>query len=229
MLSRFESGPNGVVFHCSRGVTPPRRGRHAALFGGLALGVVLAGCSSDRAFRKDTTFLKYDENNELEKYMLFEDGMVYRYRTTTGTGDRGVMTIQVRLEGQGRVNLQVGGRTERLRIEDGGIRYVDGGYFLKAPLTEDNSWDGRFGVVKVAAIGQEVNVPFGHFTGCIRTEEHTRGAAGAARTITSFFCPSVGLVSFEVQGEGQVHELAALEHYGPRIDPMVNDVVTKTE
>jgi hypothetical protein len=49
---------------------------------------------------------------------------------------------------------------------------------------------------------------------------------GAARTITSVFCPKVGLVSFEIQGDGKVRELAALEHYGPRIDPMVNDVVT---
>ena len=69
-------------------------------------------------------------------------------------------------------------------------------------------------------------MPFGHFTGCIRTEEHSRGAVGAARTITSVFCPKVGLVSFEIQGDGKVRELAALEHYGPRIDPMVNDVVT---
>lgn len=228
MFYRFESGPNGVALPCrGRLVTP--RARRGPLFSCLVLGVALAGCSSSRSSQKDTTYLNYDENNELERYMLFEDGMVYRYRTTTGKGDHGMMTIQVRLGGQGRVDLQVGGRTERLRIEDGGIRYVDGGYFLKAPLTEDNSWDGRFGVVKVAAIGQEVNVPFGHFTGCIRTEEHSRGAAGAARTITSFFCPSVGLVSFEVQGEGQVHEVAALEHYGPRIDPMVNDVAKVTE
>jgi hypothetical protein len=195
----------------------------------LTSSVVLSGCGSNRAAQKDTTYLTVDENNELEKYMLFEDGMVYRYRTTTGAGERGVMTIQVKLEGRGRVDLRVGGRTERLRIEAGGIRYVDGGYFLKAPLTADNSWDGRFGVVKVAAIDQEVSVPFGHFTGCVRTEEHSRGAVGSVRTITSIFCPSVGLVSFEVQGEGQVREVAALEHYGPRIDPMVNDVVTVTE
>jgi hypothetical protein len=215
----------------------------AALFGRLGLGAhqtlavssvvligaCLAGCGSSQSSRKDTTYLSYDENNELERYMLFEDGMVYRYRTTTAAGERGMMTIQVRLGGQGRVDLQVGGHTERLRIESGGIRYVDGGYFLKAPLVEDNSWDGRFGVVKITAIGQEASVPFGHFTGCIRTEEHSRGAMGAARTITSVFCPRVGLVSFEVQGEGKVREAAALEHYGPRIDPMINDVVTAKE
>lgn len=194
----------------------------------VALACVV-GCGGSAGSQKDTTYLSYDQNNELEDYMLFEDGMVYRYRTTTGAGDRGIMTIQVRLGGQGRVDLQVGGRTERLRVEHGGIRYVDGGYFLKAPLVEDNSWDGRFGVVKITGIGQEANVPFGHFTGCIRTEEHSRGSAAAARTITSLFCPKVGLVSFEVQGEGKVRELAALEHYGPRIDPMVNDVVTASE
>jgi hypothetical protein len=193
------------------------------------LGVVLSGCGSEQGRQKDTTYLEHDQNNELERYMLFEDGMVYRYRTTTAAGERGIMTIQVKLGGQGRVDLQVGGHMERLRIESGGIRYVDGGYFLKAPLVEDNSWDGRFGVVKIAATDQEANVPFGHFKGCIRTEEHSRGAVGAVRTITSIFCPEVGLVSFEVQGEGKVHELAALEHYGPRIDPMIDDVVTVTE
>lgn len=194
----------------------------------VALGCVV-GCGGSAGSQKDTTYLSYDQGSELEDYMLFEDGMVYRYRTTTSAGDRGIMTIQVKLGGQGRVDLQVGGRLERLRVEHGGIRYVDGGYFLKAPLTEDNSWDGRFGVVKITGIGQEASVPFGHFTGCIRTEEHSRGSAGAARTVTSLFCPKVGLVSFEVQGEGKVRELAALEHYGPRIDPMINDVVTVTE
>jgi hypothetical protein len=208
-----------------------RVGAHRALFASsvVFLGAAVAGCGGSQGRQKDTTYLAYDQHSELEDYMLFEDGMVYRYRTTSGTGDRGIMTIQVKLGGQGRVDLQVGGRLERLRVEQGGIRYVDGGYFLKAPLTEDNSWDGRFGVVKITGVGQEANVPFGHFTNCIRTEEHSRGAAGASRTVTSLFCPKVGLVSFEVQGEGKARELAALEHYGPRIDPMVNDVVLRSE
>ncbi len=65
---------------------------------------------------------------------------------------------------------------------------------------------------------QEVTVPAGHFTGCLKTEEHDRTQTGTV--MTSIFCPEVGMVSLDVHSKAST-ETATLTNFGPRVDPLV--------
>jgi hypothetical protein len=107
-------------------------------------------------------------------------------------------------------------------VDGQGIRFVDGGYLLKPPLSESSSWEGRFGIVRVTAMDEEVTVPAGQFAGCARTQEKGSGAR-ASWHVTSTYCPQVGLVTLDLQREEGTRELAVLRTFGPRFDPMVND------
>src|ERR1051325_7373105 len=132
----------------------------------LAAATGLSGCGSSATRPTDTVYLEEDEPSEAQRFMPLEEGTVYAYDTKNGKGERGVMTIQVRRAKQGEIDLVVGGRTEHLAAHADGIRYASGGYFLKSPLSADNVWEGRFGVVRVAGTGESVKVPAGPFNGC---------------------------------------------------------------
>jgi hypothetical protein len=127
----------------------------------------------------------------------------------------------------------MGSRTERLQIEPDGIAQVEGGYLLKLPFSVGSTWKSKSGTVRVVAVDEEVTVPAGHFTGCMRTVEESR-VGGAVRTVTSVFCSHVGLVSLEAEGgSDELHgrETALLKAFGPRVDltSTSTDVTTTTE
>jgi hypothetical protein len=138
------------------------------------------------------------------------------------------MSIQVMHTRRGIVDVQFGGKLEHLRVDGTGIRFVDGGYLLKPPLTSSSSWEGRFGIVQVDSVDEEVAVPAGKFNGCARTHEKGSGIR-AAWSVTSIYCPDVGLVSLEMVRENGAKEYALLRSYGPRVDPLVSDVPAPAE
>jgi hypothetical protein len=127
----------------------------------------------------------------------------------------------------GLVEMTIAGRNESMRAGSDGVHYLDGGYLLKAPLTLDNSWEGRYGFVRITATDAEANVPAGHFVGCLKTEER-EVSTRTPRTITSVYCPHVGLVSMTIEAKGGA-ESAVLKSVGPRIDPMASEVLAKAE
>lgn len=190
--------------------------------GAIALAALLMGCGSAPVRAADTDYLEEGESSGVDRYMPLHDGLVYQYDTTTSRGEKGAMSIQVMHTRRGIVDVQFGGRLEHLRVDGRGIRFVDGGFLLKPPLTESSSWEGRFGIVKVTSLDEEVTVPAGRFTGCARTQEKGNGIR-AAWHITSIYCPEVGLVSLDLLREEGTRELAVLRAYGPRVDPMVNE------
>jgi hypothetical protein len=189
----------------------------ASLFS-LAL---LSACGSRSVRQPDTEYLDEGETSGVDRYMPLEDGLVYRYDTKSSRGEMGTMNIQVGHTRRGIVDVQFGGRLEHLRVDTTGIRFVDGGYLLKPPLNTKASWEGRFGIVKVASLDEAIDVPAGTFRGCAMTKE--QGLGRAAWQVTSIYCPHVGLVSLDLTREGGAHEVALLHNYGPRVDPLVDE------
>lgn len=158
--------------------------------------------------------------SEALRFMPLEDDTVYAYDTSSDSGERGVLMMQVSRPRKDRVDLRIGSRTERLQMDGEGISYVDGGFLLKVPLSRGAEWRSRSGSVRVVETEIPAHVPAGDFQSCIRTVEEIREAE-RAKVITSIYCPHVGLVSIDVVGDtdnGRGHELAVLRSFGPRVE-----------
>ncbi len=185
----------------------------------VALTATLA-CGGSQRRAEDTIYLSAEDANECARFMPLEEGTVYRYDTREkGSAEPGVMTIEVQDSRRGQVTMHFGGRTIHLRSTRDGIAVAEGGYLLKSPLVKDASWDGSLGTVRVASLDDTVEVPAGKFTGCIRTVEQER-VFGGVRTITSQFCPHVGLAAMDVTAKDE-HQTAVLRSHAPRIDPLI--------
>jgi hypothetical protein len=170
--------------------------------------------------------------SEALRYMPLEHDTVFTYDTQSeGRAEHGLLIVQVSRPREGRADLRMGNKTERLQIELDGIAHVEGGYLLKAPFTVGSTWKSKSGTVRVVAVDQEIDVPAGHFTGCMRTVEESR-VAGVSRSVTSVYCAHVGLVTLEATGgseEGPSRETAILKSFGPRVNLTSTDVTTTTQ
>lgn len=186
----------------------------------FALGAFAIACGAAPGLPADTVRLHQSEHSEVDRFLPLHDGVVFVYDTRASSGQPGIMTIQVENTDATHVELAFGGRRESLVISPAGARYADGGYMLKAPLTLDNSWDGRYGVARVVAKDVALVVPAGRFERCIRVEENNRNQTSTITT--SVYCPQVGLVLLDVKSKA-AHETAALRHFGPRVDPLVGE------
>jgi hypothetical protein len=157
--------------------------------------------------------------SDVERYLPLRAETVLAYDTfQENTGERGVLMMSVRRPRLGTVELDVGGRVQRLALESDGVRLVTGGWLLKAPLTPGARFKGQFGEVEVTSVTASVQVPAGKFTGCVQTVEQS---ATAQRKVTTVFCPDVGITLLEVEGtlgEDYAHERAELRSHGPRVD-----------
>jgi hypothetical protein len=191
--------------------------------------VALAACAGAPPAGTSISAKGGDFQTELERYLPLEDGTVYSYDTASeDRSDKGVLIVQISRPRKGRADLRMGGRTERLELRPDGIAYLEGGYLLKGPLSAATTWRSKTGTVRVANLDEKVTVPAGEFNGCLRTVEETR-EPGVERTVTSVFCPHVGLVSLAVDGasdEGHQRETAVLKSFGPRVDLSAEDVTT---
>ncbi len=148
------------------------------------------------------------------------DGTVLSYETESDRTGRGLIVLQVRRPRPDLVELDDGGHVERLTVDDAGLRYATGGYWLKAPLRVGACWDGRAGQVCITSVSEAVQVPAGDFTGCVATLELLESGPDGSRTRT-VFCPGVGMALLEVEGwagEAPMRERAVLRYAGPRID-----------
>jgi hypothetical protein len=168
---------------------------------------------------------------EVERYLPLQDGTVFSYDTHSEANNAsGVLIVQISRPRQGRVDLRMGSRTERLQLDAYGVAYVEGGYLLRPPFATGSNWKGRSGTVRVANADESIAVPAGKFDGCLRTVEESQ-ETGLSRTVTSVYCPHVGLVSVDVEGEtGEQHdrETAVLRSFGPRVDIAPSDVTTSS-
>jgi hypothetical protein len=192
----------------------------------------IAGCAKALPPVAPVQTAESDATPVIEQYLPLEDGTVFSYDTQSEQRNaRGVLIVQVSRPRTGRVDLRMGSKTERLQFVPDGIAYVEGGYLLKAPITKGTNWRGRTGMVRIESTDEAANVPAGKFQGCVRTVEEARDA-GFARTVSSVYCPHVGLVMVDVDGttpDGHDRETAVLRSFGPRVDLTTHNVTTTTD
>lgn len=154
-------------------------------------------------------------------YLPLVHDTVLTYDThVESTGERGLLMMQVRRPRDGRVDLTVGGKVQRLEIGDDAVRYVGGGTVLRRPLEIGTTWRGNLGVVRITRTDVDLSTPAGDFAGCIETrEEVLRGSTG--QRVTTVFCPDVGIAQLvmEVTSPTDVEaETATLRSYEKRVD-----------
>jgi hypothetical protein len=154
----------------------------------------------------------------LERYLPLQTDTVFSYETEReSSGERGLLVLRVNRPRPDMAEL-IGPKTERLDFRVDAIDYASGGTLLKAPLAVGATWRGRVGTVRVASTDKAISVPAGKFAGCIETVEQ---APAAGATITTVFCPEVGIVSIDAQGsiDGEIdRETARLRYFGPAVD-----------
>ncbi len=188
-----------------------------------------ASCATHSALpSKAPKLTEAEVETDVTKYLPLEDGTVFSYDTRSSEGTTGILIVQISRPRPGRVDLRTGARTERLLLDPVGIAYEEGGYLLKPPFTLGSSWPGRAGRVHVAAVDESESVPAGRFEGCVRTIEETQDTT-STKSVTSVYCPHVGLVSIDVVGattDGQERETAVLKSFGPRVDVTGGSVTT---
>jgi hypothetical protein len=153
----------------------------------------------------------------VSEWLPFADDSVLEFDTSVeGTQERGRLVMQVHRPRGNLVELNVAGKVRRLELKPDGVAIATGGWLLKQPFTVGSSYQGLSGRVTVVSVDRTVDVPAGHFTGCIETEEST------ATTVTrTDYCRAAGITRLVVEGEinGELRrEIAELRFHGPRID-----------
>jgi hypothetical protein len=153
----------------------------------------------------------------ISEWLPLENNSVLEFDTSVeGTSEKGRLVMQVRRPHGNRVELDVAGKVRRLEVNSGGVAIATGGWLLKQPFTVGASFQGLSGRVTVVSVDRAVQVPAGHFTNCIETEERT------ATTVTrTDYCRGVGITRLVIEGQvnGELRrEVADLRFHGPRID-----------
>lgn len=166
---------------------------------------------------------------EAARWFPVEDDVVLAFDTEDRVaGTRGVMMLRVRRVGGGRVELAGPKRTERLQLSSAGIlREAEGTYLLRLPITEGATWPaGPNASMSLARTRLSIKVKAGEFDGCVETVERRVGAVSG--TLTTTFCPNVGIVRIETKGEAaargkeaaptEIHEIVELRSFQKAVD-----------
>jgi|GEM_PF-1721742 len=182
----------------------------------IILGLCGVGCSASgrTASPQSPTKLTPLYASEL---LPLENNTVLEFDTAIeGNGEKGRLVMQVRRPHDNRIELDVAGKIRRLEAKAEGVSIATGGWLLKQPITVGATFQGLSGRVTVVGIDRTLDVPAGHFTKCVETEEVT--SATVTRTV---FCPGVGITKLVIEGNlnGEPRrETAELRFRGPRID-----------
>lgn len=155
----------------------------------------------------------------LERYFPLVDGMIYHYVTENEMGEAGLLITRAgrTSERGGQLHFPTGSRRFEY-VPDGVTVLVDGAptYVLKQPLAVGTTWRGEHGgTTRVLSIAASVEVPQGHFDGCVQTLEERLGDHPVKYATT--FCPGVGVVMLEA-ASGASLERASLKSYAAPID-----------
>ena len=155
----------------------------------------------------------------LERYFPLVDGMIYHYVTENEMGEVGLLIARAgRTSERGGQLLFPTGSKRFEYVADGVTVLVDGAptYVLKQPLAVGATWRGEHGgTTRVLSIAASVDVPSGHFDGCVQTLEERLGDRPVKYATT--FCSGVGVVMLEA-ASGASLERAALKSYASPLD-----------
>jgi hypothetical protein len=153
----------------------------------------------------------------VERFLPLRDGFVLSYWVwTIASPEREQVIFRVERHSPERASLHTGDRVQRLELEQNGVRLLQGGYLLAAPLSLGAEWTGPVGRVRVTALDVSVDVDAGRFVGCLETTE-VGGSASDAREITTRYCPDVGITEMRVEA-GDREQRFELRSYGPSVD-----------
>ncbi len=199
--------------------------RRLALFLGLMPTLGACGASTSGAGTQSPTGPRnFDEITVLERWMPLKDGSIYSYETRHSVAgaapEVGVLTLSVRRDDATHVRLEGGTTTRHLTLTPQAIADAGGGSLLELPLELGHSWTGLSGPVKVTAVGVSVDVPAGHFDGCLQTEELASDGTHE-RSVLTTWCPGVGMAQFLMRLTGDSGEdrlQAELRYHGPKLD-----------
>jgi len=154
----------------------------------------------------------------VHRYLPLEDKTVFSYETSTESGERGLLILEVRRPRTEHAELVVAGRARRLTVNAHDIAHVTGGFLLKEPLVAGATFKGDFGKVTITNVARSVTLPAGSYSGCLETLEEAVTTEGEKRT-TTVFCPGVGIALRETEAEQEglrASERIALKSFGPR-------------
>jgi len=184
---------------------------------GLAL-ALLSACGSSGNAEPPKSKPAPPPVSNVEKFCPLVADTVFAFETfSENTGEKGVLMMSVDRPTSKTAVLTVGGKAQRLELDANGIRLATGGWLLKGPLTAGARFRGQFGEVLVRSITHSLDVPAGHFTGCVETVEESKTVQ---KRVTTVFCPDVGIVMLEAEGQlGKDYgrERASLRSHGPRV------------
>jgi hypothetical protein len=169
----------------------------------------LASSGSGEATHKDIA-----SGSALERFFPLVDGMIYQYVTENELGEPGLLIARVARSEEKSGELRFPTGVKRFSFAPEGVFVEAAGgpvYLLKAPLVAGSSFRGEHGgLTRIQSTSAAVDVPAGHFDGCIQTLEERSGDRPVRYATT--FCPAVGVVLLEV-ASGASLERAALKSY----------------
>ncbi len=161
----------------------------------------------------------FSSGTPLERFFPLIDGMIYHYLTENEMGEPGLLIARAgRTSNSGGQLLFPTGSRRFEYAADGITVTVDGSpaYVLKQPLAIGATWRGEHGgTTRVLSTTATVDVPQGHYDGCVQTLEE-RGGDRPVKYATTF-CPAVGVVLLEA-ASGASLERASLKSYAAPIE-----------
>jgi hypothetical protein len=160
-----------------------------------------------------------DTRSQVERLFPLLDGYIYTYQNSGQSAGVDMFMIRVRRTSSTTAQLVTGSNVRMLTISADHVRRDGGGFVLRAPLQKGASWQGDKGIVRVVDTGVQVKVPAGSYLGCVQVVEEVGGDARG--TITTFFCPEVGIARMRVQqwqGAEELTQTTELRSFGPPMD-----------
>lgn len=156
-------------------------------------------------------------STSVSEWLPLQNNTVLEFSTSVeGTGEQGRLMMQVRRPRANHIELGVAGRIRRLDVLPEGVSIATGGWLLRLPLRVGTSFQGLNGHVTIVNTDRTVDVPAGHFTNCLETEEKT----ATTKTLTDF-CRGTGITRLVIEGQlngDPRREIAELRFTGPLID-----------
>ncbi|MDQ3032670.1 MAG: hypothetical protein M3Y87_09655 [Myxococcota bacterium] len=171
------------------------------LFGTLLLLAAIAGCGGGQA---RPAGLDPDRLDPRALYPMRED-YVWSYNVDTGTGmNTFAVSRVVSVEGD-RYVITNGGEEIIYELREGGIfRPPTGTWLLRAPIEVGASWETTGGLTaRVVSVTESVDVPAGHFDGCVDVVEE---GGDSGRRIRTVYCAGVGPTVVESRQELQLRD-----------------------
>jgi hypothetical protein len=203
-------------------VATPRR-TSARLLRAVATSCALVGCGgSSTPPRAPVPSDAPDTATPVSRYLGLADGILLAYEThDDASGEPGLLVGKVHRLSARLFSLEVGSSHRVIELRaDGALRQDTGTYLLAWPLKAGATWSGERGAtVRVTDLDKSIDVPAGHFVGCVETLEGGEGP-GSKRT-TTVYCPDVGITVLEVAAgvDGRtVNARAVLRSRGPAVD-----------